>query len=295
MRRKLMAVVAAVVLAPFAVVGCGEQGGSTEKADKNDQQVAVASTKALGGAKIKPGTSSSPTVKAPESTVQLIVTPTTGQTNVPLSTEIGVKAGGAKITAVTLRDEDGKIVAGELREDGSGWVPSKPLQDREAYVASVVATAPDGRTTTATTNFTTMSRPARTTGTGLYLFDGKTYGVAMPIVVEFSPGIKKADRAAVQRRMFVRTDPQQPGVWSWTASGTQAYYRGPQFWRPDTEIAVRIAVGGLPTGKGRYGDRRHQGPCFGTKRGKILWNKWSLISRSNLLVSWLESFSVAVA
>ena len=265
MRRKLVAVVAAVVLAPFAAVGCGENGGSSAKVDKDDQQVAVASTKDLAakgakGATGKAGTSSGPTVKAPESTtaspVQLIVTPTAGQTDVPLSAEISVGApGGTKISAVTLRDEDGKIVAGGLREDGFSWVPSNPLEAREAYVASVIATAPDGRTTTATTHFTTMSRPARTTGTGLYLFDGRTYGVAMPIVVEFSPGIKKADRAAVQRRMFVRTDPPQPGVWSWTANGTQAYYRAPQFWRPGTEIAVRIGVGGLPTGKGRYGDR----------------------------------------
>src|SRR5215470_1659244 len=46
---------------------------------------------------------------------------------------------------------------------------------------------------------------------------------------------------------------------------------------------------------GRYGGRRLQVPCLGTKRGKILWNSWSLISRSNLLVSWLESLSVGMA
>jgi len=74
-------------------------------------------------------------------------------------------------------------------------------------------------------------------------------------VAEFNPGIKAKDRAAVQKRMFVSTDPPQPGTWSWTSSGTQAYYRAPAFWTPGTKLTVRLAVGGLPTGGGRYGDQ----------------------------------------
>jgi lipoprotein-anchoring transpeptidase ErfK/SrfK len=133
-------------------------------------------------------------------------------------------------------------------------VPSKTLKTSKRYVATVTAVDDAGATKTATTSFTTMGKPPRKTGTGLYLFDGKTYGVAMPVVVEFSPGIKKKDRAAVQKRMFVKSSPEQPGTWSWTSSGTQAYYRAPNYWKTGTELTVRIAVGGLPTGGGRYGD-----------------------------------------
>jgi hypothetical protein len=104
-------------------------------------------------------------------------------------------------------------------------VPGRTLKPKQTYAASVVATSDSGLTKTVTTSFTTMGTPARKTGTGLYLFDNHTYGVAMPVVVEFNPGIKKADRAAVQKRMFVQTSPAQPGVWSWTSSGTLAYYR----------------------------------------------------------------------
>jgi lipoprotein-anchoring transpeptidase ErfK/SrfK len=100
-----------------------------------------------------------------------------------------------------------------------------------------------------------MGKPSKKTGTGLYLFDDRTYGVAMPVVAEFSPGIKKSDRAAVQKRMFVKTDPPQSGTWSWTSSGTQAYYRAPEYWKSGTQLSVRLAVGGLPTGGGRYGDQ----------------------------------------
>ncbi len=196
----------------------------------------------------------------PESTTAalpatLALTPASGKKNVPVSTEIGLKVSNGEVTSVKLTDAKGKTVAGKLRDDKSSWVPAKTLATEQTYTAEVTATAGNGATTTSKTKFTTMGAPGRRTGTGLYLFDDHTYGVAMPVVAEFSPGIKKADRAAVQKRMFVETTPSQPGTWSWTASGTQAYYRAPEYWQPGTTIKVRIAVGGLPTGKGIYGDK----------------------------------------
>ncbi|GGQ77735.1 hypothetical protein GCM10010166_54630 [Couchioplanes caeruleus subsp. azureus] len=181
------------------------------------------------------------------------MTPVTGKKGVPVSAEIGFTASGGKVTVV-LEDDKGKTVRGELREDGSAWVPAKPLDHSRKYVATVTAVDGAGQSRSETTSFTTRAEGGRLTGTGLYLFDGATYGVAMPVVVEFDPGIKKKDRAAVQKRMFVKSSPAQPGTWSWTASGTQAYYRPPNFWRSGTKLSVRIAVGGLPTGGGRHGD-----------------------------------------
>ncbi len=181
--------------------------------------------------------------------------PASGKKDVPISTEISVEVQGGTVESVALRDDDGKSVSGAMREDGSAWVPAKPLRTRQRYEATVTARDSAGRTKTETTSFTTMGRPARETGTGLYLFDDRTYGVAMPVVAEFSPGIKKKDRAAVQKRMFVKTDPPQPGTWSWTSSGTQAYYRAPEYWKPGTQLTVRLALGGLPTGAGRHGDQ----------------------------------------
>ncbi|WP_240670438.1 L,D-transpeptidase [Actinoplanes solisilvae] len=243
MRRTLVAVMAMAVITPVTLAACG--GGK-----KEDKVAGAPSTSA--GASASAGAPREESASVP---VSLAVTPASGKTGVPVSAEIGLKVAGAKVTTVTLKDSAGATVAGTLREDGSAWVPSKPLKTKQKYVASVVATGENGETKTAATTFTTMGAPGRKTGTGLYLFDDRTYGVAMPVVVEFSPGIKKADRAAVQRRLFVTTTPAQPGVWSWTDNGTQAFYRGPEFWQPGTTLKVRVAVGGLPTGGGRYGDR----------------------------------------
>ena len=198
---------------------------------------------------------SAPASQAPTEPLSLAITPMAGKKNVPVSAEIGTKVAGGKITAVALREVGGKTVAGRLRDDGSAWVPGKPLRTNKRYEATVTAVDPAGAQKKVTTSFTTMGAPARRTGTGLYLFDDHTYGVAMPVVVEFSPGIRKKDRAGVQKRMFVQTDPPQPGTWSWVSSGTQAYYRAPDFWKPGTKLSVRIGVGGHPTGGGRHGDQ----------------------------------------
>ena len=241
MWRSLVAVVVAAVIAPLALAACG------------DKKAVAGAAAPSASAPVTENAGATPTTAAVP--VSLSLTPAAGKKDVPVSAEIGLKLSGGQVSSVTLKDAAGKAVSGKLRDDGSAWVPSKPLQTKRRYVASVVATGTGGQSKTATTSFTTMGAPAHKTGTGLYLFDDYTYGVAMPVVAEFSPGIKKADRAAVQKRMFVETSPSQPGVWSWTASGTQAYYRAPAFWKPGTRISVRIAVGGLPTGGGRYGDR----------------------------------------
>ncbi|GIE88012.1 L,D-transpeptidase [Actinoplanes regularis] len=202
-----------------------------------------------------PATSALPESTTAALPATLSVTPAAGKKNVPVSAEIGLKVSNGEVTSVKLTDSSGKAVAGTLRDDKSSWVPSKPLKTKQTYAAEVTATAADGSATTAKTTFTTMGAPGKRTGTGLYLFNDHTYGVAMPVVVEFNPGIKKADRAAVQKRMFVETTPAQPGTWSWTSSGTAAYYRAPEYWQTGTKIKVRIAVGGLPTGNGYYGDK----------------------------------------
>ncbi|MEU8814703.1 Ig-like domain-containing protein [Actinoplanes sp. NPDC048796] len=246
MRRTLVALMATAVITPLALSACGD-------GDKGDKPHAWVDPSASSTA--KGGETQQPVTESATVPISLAVTPASGKAGVPVSTEIGFKVAGAKVTTVALKDSAGAAVKGTLRPDGSSWVPSAPLKTKQTYAATVTATAEGGQTKTATTTFTTMGAPGKKTGTGLYLFDGKTYGVAMPVVVEFSPGIKKADRAAVERRLFVTTSPAQPGVWSWTSSGTQAYYRGPEFWKSGTTIAVRVAVGGLPTGGGRYGDR----------------------------------------
>jgi lipoprotein-anchoring transpeptidase ErfK/SrfK len=184
---------------------------------------------------------------------KVTLTPADNATEVPVSQEIGLKVTGGKITGVELVDAKGGKVPGELRQDGSSWVPAEALNYTTAYTATVGATSDSGKTSTTTTKFTTMASPGNRMDAHLYMADNATYGQAMPLVIEFGQGgVAAADRAAVERRLFVKTDPPQPGVWHWD-SNIQIEYRAKDYWQPGTRITGKFLLGGLPVGKGRYG------------------------------------------
>ncbi|MDZ5446096.1 Ig-like domain-containing protein [Micromonospora sp. 4G57] len=232
-----------VLTASLALTGCGDD--QKKPAFVSGSQPASVSA-AEGTASAEP--SSQPAAAA------LQVSPADGAAGRPVSTEISAKIpGGGKVSKVVLT-ANGATVEGRLRRDGSSWVPSTALKYATRYTATVSGTGTDGQTHEGTSTFTTMAKPKSMIGSGLYMFDGKTYGVGMPVVAEFSPGIPKKDRAAVQKRMFVRTDPPQPGAWHWLYNGTQAYYRAPEYWKPGTTISVRLALAGIPLSNGRYGN-----------------------------------------
>jgi lipoprotein-anchoring transpeptidase ErfK/SrfK len=183
----------------------------------------------------------------------LKISPTDHARRLAVSAEIRIRVTGGDVTRVAVTGRRGRV-AGALREDHSSWVPARPLDFAASYAATVIATSADGsQVATRATRFTTMARPALETGTGLYLFSGERYGVAMPVVVEFDPPVPAGARAGVQRRLFVHSTPPQPGVWSWV-DGRQTLYRPPRYWLPGTLLKVRTALGGHPMGGGRYGD-----------------------------------------
>ncbi|MFF3852344.1 Ig-like domain-containing protein [Micromonospora sp. NPDC002575] len=190
---------------------------------------------------------------APPPAVEL--TPADRARDVPVSAEIGTSVAHGRVTGVRLTDDKGRQVPGEPREDGTSWVPGAPLAEKRTYTAEVTVTGDGGRTATRTTTFTTAPKPTKPAITSTLYFTGnQTYGTAMPVTVAFEPGVPKEARAAVQKRLFVKTDPPQPGTWSWLEDGSQAYYRAPDFWRPGTKISVRAALEGLPIGKDLVGD-----------------------------------------
>ncbi len=185
--------------------------------------------------------------------LSLAITPGTGGANLPVTTEIGTTVHNGEVTDVALVDKSGKRVAGAMRQDLTSWVPAAPLIWSTSYTATVTAKGTDGTTSTRTTSFSTMGRPGGSrVGSGLYMFSGQTYGVAMPVAVEFESDIPVSARAAVQARLFVRSDPPQLGAWHWFGA-RQVLYRPQEYWVPGTKLTVRTGLSGLPIGK-RFGD-----------------------------------------
>lgn len=229
-------ILVALVGVPLILAGCSAGG---------DRPTAAPTTASASS-------NASPTAAEPP--FALAVTPADSATGLPISAEVGTAVTSGSVTSVTVTDAAGKKVGGALRADGSSWVPSKPLKFSTRYTATVVAAGKKGETDTKTVVFTTMREVGKRAGTGLYLFDDHTYGVAMPVGVEILTAVPEAARASVQRRFFVQSDPPQPGAWHWF-DGKQVQYRPASYWLPGTKLTVRIALDGHPLGNGRYGDR----------------------------------------
>jgi lipoprotein-anchoring transpeptidase ErfK/SrfK len=188
--------------------------------------------------------------------VTLDITPADNAKNLPISTEIGTKVSHGTVSAVTLSEQGGAPVAGAMRPDRSSWLPNKALKFGKTYTAQVTATDSSGRAQSRTTTFTTMKSTGRQVDTTLYMRDGGKYGVAMPVAIQFDPEIPPSARPAVERRLFVSSNPPQPGVWRWF-TGRQVIYRPAKYWEPGTKLTVRAALKGVPLGGGRYGDEDH--------------------------------------
>ncbi|WP_432975274.1 Ig-like domain-containing protein [Dactylosporangium sp. CA-233914] len=190
------------------------------------------------------------TTAPPPKPAAVQITPAAGDKTVPISAEIGTTVTDGNVTAISLAESGGQPVAGALRPDGSSWVPAAALKYNTAYTAKVTAVGADKKPVTRETTFTTVAKPAgQSVNSDLMLADGGTYGVGMPIVVEFGSDVPEASRAGVVKRLFVTSDPPQPGAWHWFG-GKQVMYRPEHYWQPGTKITARKALNGVSIGDG---------------------------------------------
>ena len=181
-----------------------------------------------------------------------ITEPAANATDVPAGTEIVFTATDAASTKVVLTDASGSQVPGAMHPDKAGWLPQKALAYGTAYTATVTATDDKGRTSTAKAAFTTMAKPAKVVSCVSFLQDNATVGVGMPLIFKLSRSIGRNYRAALQRRLPVRTEPAQEGIWTWYTD-TELHWRPKEFWQAGTTVSVDVRTGGLPVGDGYHG------------------------------------------
>lgn len=185
-----------------------------------------------------------------------IASPGADSTKVSTAAEIKYTTELADRATVEVKDAAGTVVPGGLRagDDATGgtWVPAKQLKYGTAYTATVTATGADGKTSAATSTFTTMAKPGKTVSVSSFLAENQVVGVAMPLIVRFGRSIPKSYRDDMQKRMWVSSDKPVKGIWRW-ASGTEVRFRPDKYWKANSKVTYRIAAGGLALGDGYYG------------------------------------------
>ncbi len=173
-----------------------------------------------------------------------VTSPADGAKDVPTAAEIVFTVTGTRAAEVKLLNGSGANVAGAIRSDGSSWLPDAQLDYATTYTATVTATKSDGSKGEAKTTFTTMAKPANLVTVTSFVGDDQVVGVGMPMIIEFGLNVPKERRAEVERRLFVRSDPPQEGIWNWYRNDI-VHYRSRDYWQPGTKLDVRIATGGL--------------------------------------------------
>jgi lipoprotein-anchoring transpeptidase ErfK/SrfK len=234
---------AAVVGALVALVaGCSGGGGST-----------TAAQAAGTGAAAKPPTAAAVTTSPAAPAARLTITPRDGSGDQSVTTPVTVRAAGGTVSTVSLH-ADGEPVAGTFSADRTRWTSTEPLGYDRSYSLAVVAANADGRTTSSTSTFSTVT-PRTLTLPALFpgAPDGpKTVGVGQPIQVRFDEDV--ADKSAAEKALVVTTSPHVAGAWHWF-SDREVHWRPRHYWTPGTTVTVHANVYGISVGDGVYGQQ----------------------------------------
>ncbi|MGZ4480762.1 MAG: Ig-like domain-containing protein [Gaiellales bacterium] len=197
------------------------------------------------------GTSSPPAASSSERTgspARVLITPASGSRSVAPGAGIRVHVLDGSITGVTV--EGGRDhLSGWLTARDTVWQARQTLRTGTRYTVRVTAVDEGGRTVEATSTFRTLT-PSRTVDARIFEGFQQTYGVGMPIILDFSQPV--VNKRAVERSLELRTSRAVVGVWYWDGDST-LYFRPRSYWPPYTTVRFVGHLDGVEVAPGVYG------------------------------------------
>ncbi|MCV7107234.1 L,D-transpeptidase family protein [Mycolicibacterium chitae] len=180
-------------------------------------------------------------------------TPAADATDVLPTDPVRVEVRYGRLQRMTLRNPDGKAVAGTIDRERTAFVTTEPLGYDATYTWDGAVVGADGQAVPVSGSFRTVS-PTRVVGGQFQLADGQTVGVAAPIILQFDAPI--SDKAAVERALRVTTEPPVEGGWAWLpdeAAGARLHWRTREYYPAGTTVHVDAPLYGVHFGDGAYG------------------------------------------
>jgi lipoprotein-anchoring transpeptidase ErfK/SrfK len=189
--------------------------------------------------------------KSDEHGPKIATTPGNDADDVSPVQPIEVKVADGELDKVSMTNESGKEVAGELAEDKTSWHSTEPLGYGKKYTVKASAQGKSGKSDSES-SFTTVT-PDQTAFPSFFPPPGKpaTVGVGQPIAVIFDKA--PADRKAAEKALKVTTTPQTEGGWFWWDDRT-LHYRPHNYWKPGTKVKIDANIYGVDLGEGMYGE-----------------------------------------
>lgn len=171
-----------------------------------------------------------------------------GAVGVSAGSPVTVSAEDGVLGAVSMVNENGKAVEGELTEDGLTWETAEPLGYNKRYTLTAQALGLGGVTSRQMT-FETHS-PENLTMPYVLPNDGEVVGVGQPVAIRFDENIP--NRLAAQRAITVKTTPEVEGAFYWL-NNREVRWRPAEYWKPGTTVEVEVNTYGVDLGDGLFG------------------------------------------
>ena len=179
---------------------------------------------------------------------KLTASVTDGAVGVTVDAPVTVSAEDGVLGAVTMTNEEGSTVAGQLSKDGLRWVTTEPLGYNKKYTLNAQSLGLAGVTSRSMT-FETHS-PENLTMPYLLPGDGEAVGVGQPVAVRFDEDI--SNRLAAEKAITVTTNPPVEGAFYWL-NNREVRWRPQAYWRPGTSVDVAVNTYGVDLGEGLFG------------------------------------------
>jgi lipoprotein-anchoring transpeptidase ErfK/SrfK len=167
---------------------------------------------------------------------------------VSVDSPVTVSAEGGVLVAVTMVNEDGTPIAGQLSPDGLTWTTAEPLGYNERYTLNAQSLGRGGVARQQMT-FETHS-PQNLTMAYVLPNDGEVVGIGQPVAVQFDENI--SNRLAAQKAIKITTNPPVEGAFYWL-NNREVRWRPAQYWKPGTTIDVAVNIYGVDLGDGLFG------------------------------------------
>ncbi len=159
------------------------------------------------------------------------------------------------ITSVSMVDDWGNDVPGEVSPDRRTWHPNGRLNFARTYSMTVNSKGDSGVPLTRTSVFSTLVpnnyvHPYLEVQGGFAIHEDQRYGIGTVIAAHFDESI--TDKALAEKHMIVKTDPPVQGSWFWV-NDQVAHWRPEHYYAPGTKVSVDVSMFGLKFGDGLYG------------------------------------------
>ena len=198
------------------------------------------------GPSAAPPASPSPSPSTP--TADISIKPGGGSQSAKPQEGITVRVRGGTLVTVKVKTS-GEAVKGALSGATTSWHSQWALNTDTRYTVTATALDTDGHTVTKTSSFHTL-KPKTTFSAQIFQGQGLTYGVGMPVILQFSKPI--TDRKAVERSLRLWASRRVVGAWYWDTSST-LYFRPRTYWPQHTKVRFVGHLDGVEGAPGVYG------------------------------------------